>query len=315
MSINYQISFLEEPDKVVVDGEEREILKETKEDYYVNWHGRIHPVYKKTVISNKMKHKINKAIERLKCFEPEEGYHLAFSGGKDSIVIYKLAEMANVKFEAVHNHTTVDTPQLVWFIRDFYKDLKVNYPKLNMWKLIEKKLIPPTRQIRYCCEKLKEGSGKNRFVVTGVRWAESAKRKNKRTTIELNVNSKKYINKFNDNDTARMMLENCQRKRKHILNPVVDWTDEEIWSFILFYDLPYVNLYDNDYDRLGCIGCPLATVEQREKEFEMFPEYKETYIKVFDRMIENRKIKSKKTKWKNGKEVFNWWMYGGRKEG
>ena len=53
-----------------------------------------------------------------------------------------------------------------------------------MWKLIEERLMPPTRQVRYCCSVLKEGGGENRFVVTGVRWAESARRKNTRHAVE-----------------------------------------------------------------------------------------------------------------------------------
>ena len=35
--------------------------------------------------------KVQIAIERLRAFEPPEGYYLAFSGGKDSQCIYHLA--------------------------------------------------------------------------------------------------------------------------------------------------------------------------------------------------------------------------------
>ena len=39
------------------------------------------------------KDKVQVAIERLQSFEPkEEGYALAFSGGKDSVVVKKLAD-------------------------------------------------------------------------------------------------------------------------------------------------------------------------------------------------------------------------------
>ena len=43
--------------------------------------------------------KIEVAINRLKTFEPPEGYYLAFSGGKDSIVVKELCNMAGVKLE------------------------------------------------------------------------------------------------------------------------------------------------------------------------------------------------------------------------
>ena len=41
--------------------------------------------------------KVQRSIERLRLFEPEDGYFLAFSGGKDSVVIHRLAQMAGVK--------------------------------------------------------------------------------------------------------------------------------------------------------------------------------------------------------------------------
>ena len=61
--------------------------------------------------------KVQIAIERLRQFEPDEGYYLAFSGGKDSITIYRLAEMAGVQFDAHYRVTTVDPPELVKFIQ------------------------------------------------------------------------------------------------------------------------------------------------------------------------------------------------------
>ena len=125
------------------------------------------------------------AIDRLKTFEPEDGYYLAFSGGKDSVVIKTLADMAGVKYDAHYNLTSVDPPELVHFIKSF-DDVIIERPKdkdgkqITMWNLIPPKKLPPTRIARYCCEALKEGGGEGRFTVTGVRWAESARRKNNR---------------------------------------------------------------------------------------------------------------------------------------
>lgn len=61
--------------------------------------------------------KVQTAIDRLRAFEPEEGYYLAFSGGKDSVVIKAIADMAGVKYDAHYNATTVDPPELVRFIK------------------------------------------------------------------------------------------------------------------------------------------------------------------------------------------------------
>lgn len=46
------------------------------------------------------KSKVDVAIDRIRAFEPPDGYYLAFSGGKDSQCIYHLAKMADVSFDA-----------------------------------------------------------------------------------------------------------------------------------------------------------------------------------------------------------------------
>ena len=78
--------------------------------------------------------------------------------------------------------TSVDPPELVRFIRDTYPDVERDVPRddkgkpITMWNLIPRKLMPPTRLVRYCCEELKETGGEGRMTVTGVRWAESKNR-------------------------------------------------------------------------------------------------------------------------------------------
>lgn len=108
------------------------------------------------------KDKVQQALERIKTFEPEEGYWLAFSGGKDSVVVKKLLEMAGVKFESHYAVTTVDPPELVQFIKRVHPDVAIDKARFadgkqkSMWNLIEKKGLPPTRLARYCCKELKE---------------------------------------------------------------------------------------------------------------------------------------------------------------
>ena len=213
--------------------------------------------------------KLEIAIERIKTFEPRGGYYLAFSGGKDSICCYQLLKMAGVKFDAWYNNTTVDPPELIRFIRKEYPDVKWNNPEKTMWKLIEEKLMPPTRTVRYCCDILKESGGDGRFVVTGVRWAESTRRKNSRKMIELDSygsKSKKMIKNReiflnSDNDEKRKMIETCVIKGKNVLNPIIDWEDWEVWEFIKSNGFKYPTLYNQGYSRLGCIGCPMQGEE------------------------------------------------------
>jgi phosphoadenosine phosphosulfate reductase len=128
--------------------------------------------------------KVQIAIDRIKQFEPPEGYYVAFSGGKDSQTVYHLCKEAGVKFDAHYNLTTVDPPELVRFIKTNYPDVIIERPRFTMWELIVKNGSPPTRLQRYCCRELKEHGGENRMTVTGVRWAESVRRSKTRAMLE-----------------------------------------------------------------------------------------------------------------------------------
>ena len=113
---------------------------------------------------------------------------------------------------------------------------------------------------------------------------------------------------------SRRQVETCALKGKRVLNPIIDWTEEEVWRFIRTYGLPYCVLYDQGFKRLGCLGCPLAGTKNREREFARYPQYARAYIRAFDRMVEARMASGKpKGSWKDGESVFCWWMYGNGK--
>ena len=108
--------------------------------------------------------KVNHAITTLKAFnKKDEPYYLCYSGGKDSDAVRILAELANVNFEVHNNHTTVDSPATVRYIKSImegYGERKDTYteqgehiwqygdkgyihlPRKTMWQLIvEKQMI------------------------------------------------------------------------------------------------------------------------------------------------------------------------------
>ena len=233
--------------------------------------------------------KVAMSIDRLQHFEPEEGYYLAFSGGKDSVVIYDLAVKAGVRFDAHYNLTTVDPPELVHFIRREYPEVAWNRPKKTMWQLIPDKLMPPTRLVRYCCEKLKEGGGDNRRVVTGIRWAESSKR------------------------AGRRMVENCMKKSRNtvFVHPIIDWSDEDIWHYIRKKQISYCHLYDEGFKRLGCIMCPMQGTKGMLRDAERWPKYYRAYLRAFRKMLEIKKQKEdwQTLKWHTAEDVMHWWIY------
>lgn len=284
-------------------------------------------------MNDKLTEKVRIAIERLKAFELDEGYFLAYSGGKDSDCIKIIADLAGVKYEAVHNLTTVDAPETVRYVKS-QPDVRINpsYDRdgkpVTMWNLIVRKGTPPLRISRYCCSELKEPNGKGRIVVTGVRWAESSRRKEQSGVVKF-IGKPKATEKLaeelgvdyritklgglvlnDDNDENRRMVEHCYRTRKTMVNPIVDWTDEEVWEFLHHYGCRSNPLYECGFKRIGCIGCPMAGKQQRLSEFERYPAYKKAYIHAFDKMVEKRRTDGKDTVWENGEEVFDWWING-----
>lgn len=253
--------------------------------------------------------KIDQAISILKSFEPAEGYILAFSGGKDSVCIKALADMAGVKYQAVYNNTTVDPPELIAFVRSF-TDVKFENPKESMRELIIKKGYP-TRLRRFCCAELKESTNIGRVTITGVRWAESTNRKNTQGIIKIFGETKKERIVLNDeNDESRRMVEQCYRTHKTLVNPIINWTDDDVWDFIRFNNLKYCKLYDEGFSRLGCIGCPMASTAQRLRDFERWPRYKTYYLHAFRDWIKRamERGNSIREELNTPEKMFNSWL-------
>ena len=255
---------------------------------------------------------IEKSVERVKDayrFSVNLGLgklYVCFSGGKDSVAILGLCKKAfGDSFldccEFHYNVTGIDHPELFYFIRNNFPFVIFDYPETNMWQLILKNKMPPTRLMRFCCQELKERGGLGRFCVTGVRWQESTRRKLNRGALE-----KDGVILNADNDEDRKELEHCIPKRKYICNPIVDWTEEEVWRFIIKENLPYCSLYDKGFHRLGCIGCPMDS--ERRKVLENYPKFKRQYIRTFEKMIKLRKEKGLKCDWQTGEEVYEWWL-------
>ena len=108
------------------------------------------------------------------------------------------------------------------------------------------------------------------------------------------------------------MVEHCYRTRKTMVNPIVDWTDEDVWEFLTHYGCKSNPLYECGFKRIGCIGCPMAGKHLRLEEFRRYPSYQKAYIHAFDKMLEKRAAEGKPTteKWSDGQAVFDWWLSG-----
>lgn len=243
--------------------------------------------------------------------------------------------MANVPYELHYHVTTVDAPETVNYCKsipgiifdyNYYSD---GSPK-TMWNLIPKKGMPPTRLVRYCCSNLKENIGTGTLLVTGVRWDESINRKKNADVISIFSKSKKLrqvlegsqrlykVNKSGgiilnfDNESVRDdadFVHQCYVNHHVTVQPIIDWSDRDVWDFLNYYGCKSNPLYQCGFSRIGCIGCPMSGSKQMEHEFYLYPKYKANYIRAFSRMLVVRDI-SKNTpfSWVSGEDVYNWWI-------
>ena len=286
----------------------------------------------------------HKAIKRLQlAAKMSQQYYqkpllICNSGGKDSLVLLAIAKAAGIKYEVVHSHTTADAPETVRYVRRQMYELEcagikaeIHYPayrgkRTSMWNLIPWKLMPPTQFARYCCKILKENTGNGRFIVTGVRASESRGRADS-AEFETRTSRKADKGRFSYEHTAEVfseaqtlpdvydcqMITACKKHKQVSVLPIVDWTNRDVWGYIRSKHLEYNPLYDYGFNRVGCIGCPLASRKIRLAEFAKYPKYENMYRHAFDRCVTRRKALGKSgvtdiKDWRTGKKMFDWWM-------
>lgn len=250
--------------------------------------------------------KVDIALMRLHEFEPEEGYYLAMSGGKDSQVCYDLAERSGVKFQAYYN-LALDPPQLIQFLRRQYPTVIFQRaPDFNFYRSLEEKGFP-TRKARWCCEYMKEYGGGGRVVITGVRWQESTRRK-----------ARRMVDRGGQGRVMTVMRK--AEKPKVCVNPIIDWTTKEVWEYLKGRGLPYCELYDvgssgpykgnGHFKRLGCVLCPMESRKQTLYELEYFPKQAEALHRAFVRLYERRKASGAESieRWPTAEAMWLWWL-------
>lgn len=238
------------------------------------------------MLSDKIEYSINliKKAEKLALqYDPENGFYLAFSGGKDSQIIYELAKMAGVKFQAHMNLTSVDPPQVLRFIRKYYPNVILHRPKESIYKLIPKKKSLPTRVIRWCCDVLKEQSGAGTVTILGIRKAESVRR-SKRNEIE--TGKKKFSGSLDQFEVHKETHISCiQGKDKILLSPILEWSERDVWRFLKMRNLPHCELYDMGYTRIGCIMCPMSSKKNIARDRKLFPNVEKAYKKAIRNLL------------------------------
>lgn len=218
---------------------------------------------------------------------PEIGYHLAFSGGKDSQVLLDICQRIGVRYKAFYNNTTIDPPDNIYFIRKYYPETIIVHPKKTFLQLIEVKGLP-TNFHRFCCERLKEGSGAGRVVLTGVRSAESAKRA-KYTMTRVRSRRKENIERGRDRDIDQIIISNhrCIKGKDKISHDVIlHWSDDDIAEYHSVLQLPYNPCYDTG-SRVGCMFCPFSRKGVIEDYFRKYPRWKTALLTATQKYLTN----------------------------
>lgn len=265
-------------------------------------------------VSASLKEKIEHSVSLLRkaeklalIYDNTNGFMLAFSGGKDSQALFHIAELAGVKFKAHMNLTSVDPPEVIRFVKQYYPEVYLAKPYDSIFNIAVKKGILPTMRVRFCCKELKESTGAGKVTLIGIRHAESIRRA-KRNEVE--ISSHKYSGTLDGLDEYRRKKRGPGRPRKNpkpepfnintvkgesqagcisgkeslLISPIIHWEERDVWDFLDIMGVPHCSLYDEGWKRLGCIGCPMSSPKMKLRENERWPHVRRNWIKAIIRI-------------------------------
>lgn len=256
------------------------------------------------VLQRKLQHSVDllrKAEVLALSYAPEEGYTLGVSGGKDSQCLYHVTKLANVKFTPKMSLTSVDPPEVVRFMKQEYPDVVLLKPKDSIYNLAVRHRMLPTKKVRWCCADYKEGVGAGSVTLTGVRKEESTRRA-KRNEVEVSrhqyTGDLEGLDEFREqrnkrkskfavsivNTHGERTLGCIHGKETLILNPILEWTEKEVWEFLNAIGVKHCVLYDEGFHRIGCIQCPMGSLKTKKIQEARWPHVKRSWIKAIKKL-------------------------------
>ena len=258
---------------------------------------------------NTLQEKIQESISFLQKAEklalklnPEEGFFVGFSGGKDSQVVLELCKLAGVKHTAYHNVTTNDNAETIRFIHQKYPSVTFITPKESYFRMIEHKGLP-TMFKRWCCERFKERIGAGNVVVTGVR-AEESKKRSQYSEIAKYGAKRSDRKEVNLDSMENNRFECVGGRDKFLIYPILRWTTVDVWEFIRERELP-INPCYNKYNRVGCVFCPFSPSRYMRDYIKTHPKQYQALLHAIDKYLERGDNVSQ---FKNAEDLFEWWL-------
>ena len=237
--------------------------------------------------------KVDFAIKLLRSIPQDGDIELSFSSGKDSDVILELTKMAGIPYRAIYKNTTIDPPGTIAHAKEM--GAEVIRPKKSFFQLLSEGGFP-SRFSRFCCSVLKEYKVCDRAIL-GIRRSESKKR------------AERY------KEPERCRVYSKKEKVKQYL-PILEWTDQDVEEFIKERNIKCHPLYyrRGQFDvtqRLGCMGCPLASRKKRIQFFKENPKWLKAWIRAGQKYFLSDKYQKGKSyfKFKDAFESMGYQLY------
>ena len=91
-----------------------------------------------------------------------------------------------------------------------------------------------------------------------------------------------------------------------LISPIIEWADDEVWAFLNTLGIKYCELYDEGYNRIGCLCCPMHSYKQKLHDIKKYPHAYDSWITVI------KKIQATSGKYRDfpAEEILDWWISG-----
>ena len=186
---------------------------------------------------------------------------ISFSGGKDSLVVLDLLSSITKDFTAIFIDTGLEHPKTREYVEKLVKDRGVRLLTAPAGDAFEDNFPafgPPAKDFRWCCKVCKLAPASK---IIEEKFPQGA------MTVEGNRRLESFSRAYTE-----LVHENPFVPGQTIVNPIRDWTALDIWLYIIWRELPYNPLYDEDIERVGCWMCPSSLASECAEISRMSPD-------------------------------------------